>query len=60
MEPNHISQKEFTAAHQHLKPGKIASPDSICPELIIYAVAALKSWLCHFLSSCLCRLRQCL
>ena len=28
-------------------------PDSICPELILHAGAALKSWLHDFLSSCL-------
>ena len=28
-----FSQREFTAALQHLKPGKAPGPDSICPEL---------------------------
>ena len=28
-----FSQREFTAALQHLKPGKAPDPDSICPEL---------------------------
>ena len=32
-------------------------PDSICPELILHAGVALKSWLCDFLSSCLRRLK---
>ena len=49
-------QREFTAALQHLKPGKAPGPDSICPELIIHARATLKSWLRDFLSSCLRRL----
>ena len=44
-----FSQREFTAALQHLKPGKALGPDSICPELILHAGAALKSWLCDFL-----------
>ena len=61
-----FSQREFTAALQHLKPGKALGPDSICLELIIHAGAALKSWLCDFLScswspdyvtSCLCQLK---
>ena len=44
---DNFSQREFTAALQHLKPGKASSltrPDSICPELILHAGAALKSW----------------
>ena len=52
-----FSQNEFTAGLQHLKPAKISGSDSICPELIIHAEAALKSWLCDFLSSCLRRLK---
>ena len=52
-----FSQREFTAALQHLKPGKAPGPDSICPELILHAGAALKSWLRDFLSSCLRRLK---
>ena len=52
-----FSQREFTAALQHLKPGKAPGPDSICPELILHAGAALKSWLHDFLSSCLHRLK---
>ena len=36
-----FSQRKFTAALQHLKPGKAPEPDSICPELIIHAGAAL-------------------
>ena len=55
-----FSQREFPAALQHLKPGKASSltiTDSICPELILHAGAALKSWLHDFLSSCLRRLK---
>ena len=52
-----FSQSEFTAALQHLKPDKAPGPDSICPELIIHAGAALKSWLHDFLSSCLRRFK---
>ena len=52
-----FSQKKFTAALQHLKPGKAPGPDSIWPELILHAGAALKSWLRDFLSSCLRRLK---
>ena len=54
---DNFSQREFAAALQHLKPGKAPGPDSICPELILHAGAALKSWLRDFLSSCLRRLR---
>ena len=54
---DNFSQREFTAALQHLKPGKAAGPDSICSELILHAGAALKSWLRDFLSSCLRRLK---
>ena len=50
-------QREFTTALQHLKPGKAPGPDSIFPELILHAGAALKSWLCDFYSSCLRRLK---
>ena len=52
-----FSQREFAAALQYLKPGKAPGPDSICPKLIVHAGAALKSWLCNFLSSCLRRLK---
>ena len=52
-----FSHREFTAALQHLKPGKAPGPDSICPELVIHVEAALKSWLRDFLSSCLRRLK---
>ena len=54
---DNFSQREFVAALQHLKPGKAPGPDSICPELILHAGAALKSWLRDFLSSCLRRLK---
>ena len=43
-------QREFTAALQHLKSGKALDPDSNCPELILHAGDALKSWLRNFLS----------
>ena len=52
-----FSSREFAAALQHVKPGKAPGPDSICPELIIHAGTALKSWLRGFLSSCLCQLK---
>ena len=48
-----FSSREFAAALQHVKPGKAPGPDSICPELIIHAGTALKSWLRGFLFSCL-------
>ena len=54
---DNFSQREFAAALQHLKPGKAPGPDSLCPELILHAGAALKSWLRDFLSSCLHRLK---
>ena len=47
-------QREFTAASQL---GKTPGPDSICPKLILYAGAFLKSWLHDFFSSCLHRLK---
>ena len=50
---DNFSQREFTAALQHLEPGKAAGPDSICPELTLHAGAALKFWLRDFLSFCL-------
>ena len=53
---NFISQ-EFAAALKNLKPGKAPGPDSIFPELITHAGAALKSWLFGFLSSCLRHLK---
>ena len=54
---DNVSQREFTAALQHLKPGKAPGPESICSELILHAGADLKSWLRGFLSSCLRRLK---
>ena len=54
---DNFSQREFTAALQHLKPGKAPGPDSIFAKLILHARAALKSWLRDFLSSCLRRLK---
>ena len=61
--PEHVniydtfSQREFTAALQHLKPGKAPGPDFICPVLILHAGGALKSWLRDFLSCCFPRLK---
>ena len=52
-----FTSRKFTIAFQHLKPGNAPGPDSICPELILHAGAALKSWLCGFLSSCLRQLK---
>ena len=54
---DNFSQREFAATLQHLKPGKAPGPDSISPELILYAGAALKSWLRDFLFSCLRQLK---
>ena len=54
---DNFSHREFAAALQHLKPGKAPGPDSIFPELILHAGAALKSWLRDYLSSCLRRLK---
>ena len=48
-----FTYQEFAVVLKHLKPGKAPGPDSICVEQIIHAEAALKSWLCGFLSSCL-------
>ena len=47
-----FSQRKLTDALQHLKLGKAPGADSIYPVLKIHAGAALKSWLCDFLSSC--------
>ena len=52
-----FSQREFTAALQHLKPGKALGSDSIFPELIIYGGTALNFSLRDFLSFCLRRLK---
>ena len=52
-----FTPSEFAAALKHLKPGKAPCPDSICPELLLHAGAALKSWLCGFLSFCLHHLK---
>ena len=52
-----FTPSEFAVALKHLKPGKAPGPDSICPELLLHAGAALKSWLCGFLSSCLHHLK---
>ena len=52
-----FSPREFAAALQHVKPGKAPGPDSICPELIIHAGTALKSWSRGFFFSCLRQLK---
>ena len=52
-----FASQEFAAAFKHLKPGKAPGLDSIFPELITHAGAALKSWLRGFLSSCLHHLK---
>ena len=39
------------------KAGKALGPDSLCPELILHAGSALKSWLNKFLSFCMCQLK---
>ena len=52
-----FTSQEFATTLKHLKPGKAPGSDSICPELITHAGAALKSWLCGFLSSCLRHLK---
>ena len=33
---DNFSKRKFTAALQHLKPGKALGPDSICSELILH------------------------
>ena len=53
---DNFSQRKFTAALQHLNPGKAPGPDSSCSKLILHYGAALKSWLCDFFS-CLRRLK---
>ena len=54
---DNFSQREFTAALQHLKPGKAPGHDSIFPELILHAGAVLRSWLRDFLCSYMCQLK---
>ena len=54
---DNFSQREFAAALQHFKLGKAPGPDSICPELILHAGAALKFWLHDFVSYCLHQLK---
>ena len=48
-----FTSQAFAATLKHLKLGKAPGSDSICPELITHAGAALKSWVCDLLSSCL-------
>ena len=52
-----FSPGEFARSLQMLKPGKAPGPDFICPQLIIHAGAALKSWINNFLSSCMHQLK---
>ena len=52
-----FTSQEFAAALKYLKSGKASGPDSICPELMIHAGAALTSCLYGFLSSCLRHLK---
>ena len=52
-----FTTEEFTSALQQLKPRQSPGPDSIFPELIFHADAALKSWLNKFLSSCMHHLK---
>ena len=49
--------QKFAADLKHLKQGKAPGPDLICPKLITHVGAALKSWLCGFLTSCLRHLK---
>ena len=49
--------EEFARSFQMLKPGKVSGEDFICPELIILAGAALKSWLNNFFFSCMHQLK---
>ena len=51
-----FAHRKSTAALQHLKSGKAPCLDSIFPEFIIHAGAALKSWLRDFFS-CLRRFK---
>ena len=48
-----FSPEEFARSLRMPKPGQAPDPDSICPELVIHAGAALKFWLNNFLSSCM-------
>ena len=52
-----LTERDFVAALQQLKPDKAPGPDFIFPKLIIHAGAALKFWLRDFLSSFLRRLK---
>ena len=50
--------EELAATLQHLKPGKSSGLDSFFPEFMHHAGLALKSWLCDFLTSCMCQLKN--
>ena len=52
-----FNSQECVAALKHLKSGKAPGPNSVCPELITHAEAALKSCLYGFLSSRLSHLK---
>ena len=52
-----FTSQESAAARKHLKPRKTSGSNSICSDLKPHAGAALKSWLCGFLSSSLRRLK---
>ena len=48
-----FTPEKFSSALQLLKTGKAPGPDSISPELILHAGAALKTCLNKLLSSCM-------
>ena len=52
-----FSPVKFATALQKLQSGKAPRPDQICPEVILHAGPTIKSWLCKFLSSCLCQFK---
>ena len=49
--------EKFANSLQLLKSGKSSSPDALCPERIVFAGSALKSWLNKLLSSCMRQLK---
>ena len=50
---DNFSQRKIAPALQHLKSGKAPGPDSICPELILHAGAAIQILSNPFMSSSL-------